>query len=114
MGDLQYVRQQRGELKGLHLVFVGEPANLGLSWLEAATVFPIKVTQVCPEGYEVKDDILREPQHNAKEKSRYPTIEDCFEECRCTIYDCWPYAESIRIEIDTSCVSSLPDKIGQS
>ena len=29
-----------------------------MSWLEAASVFPISVTQVCPEGYEVSQETI--------------------------------------------------------
>ena len=58
MGDLQFIRRHRGSVDGLTVAFVGEPTNLCMSWLEAATVFPIKVTQICPEGYEVDNDTL--------------------------------------------------------
>lgn len=51
MGDLQFIRRQRGSLDGLNVVFVGEVSNLCMSWLEAAARFPIRVTQIAPEGY---------------------------------------------------------------
>ncbi len=59
MADLLYLRQQGRELKGLKLVFVGEPSNLCLSWLEAATVFPMHVVQVCPPGFDVAAPTLQ-------------------------------------------------------
>ena len=53
LGDLQFVRRHRGNLDNLRVVFVGEHTNLCRSWLEAATILPIHVTQVCPQGYEL-------------------------------------------------------------
>lgn len=58
MGDLLYLRQIGRDLYKLKLVFVGEPANLCMSWLEAATVFPMHVVQVCPPGFEVPAQTL--------------------------------------------------------
>jgi ornithine carbamoyltransferase len=53
LGDLQYIRQKRGHLEDLNVVFVGEVTNLCMSWFEAAMKLPISVTQVAPQGYEL-------------------------------------------------------------
>ena len=58
LGDLAYIREQRGELNGLRVAFIGEAANLGHSWFEAAARYPIHVVQVCPAGYEVEAQFL--------------------------------------------------------
>ena len=52
LGDLTYLRARRGNLDGLRVVFVGEATNLCYPWFEAAARLPIRVTQVCPAGYE--------------------------------------------------------------
>lgn len=54
LGDLLYMRSRRGDLAGLKVAFVGGASNVCMSWLEAAAVLPIHVTQICPPGYEVK------------------------------------------------------------
>lgn len=95
LGDLAYVRASRGDLTGLRVVFVGEATNLGHSWFEAAARFPIHVTQVCPEGYEVKADFLQSIAQQARGK--VAVSRDLPEAVSGTdvIYtDCWPAAET--------------------
>jgi ornithine carbamoyltransferase len=50
VGDLQYLRRERGSLDGLSVVFVGETTNLCMSWFEAARILPISVVQAGPPG----------------------------------------------------------------
>jgi len=105
MGDLQYIRHYRGELKGLKVVFVGEPTNLCMSWLEAATVFPINVTQVCPKGYEVSGEVLHNLKKGAKgEIAITNDLENALKTVDVIYTDCWPHAgedtERKRIESD--------------
>lgn len=50
LGDLAYVMSQRGNLDGLKVVVAGPKGNIARSWLEAARVLPISVTQWCPVG----------------------------------------------------------------
>jgi ornithine carbamoyltransferase len=66
VGDLQYIRQQRGSLDGLNVAFVGEATNLCMSWFEAATRLPISVTQIAPRGYEVDPTILKQMKQGAQ------------------------------------------------
>lgn len=47
------ILERRGELDGLHLTFVGEDTNLCRSWCELTTIFDLRVTQVCPPGWEL-------------------------------------------------------------
>jgi ornithine carbamoyltransferase len=104
MGDLQYIRHHRGELKELQVVFVGEASNLCLTWLEAATVFPIKVTQVCPEGYEVDKETLRNLKKNAR--GEIAVTNDLYAALKPVdlIYtDCWPHTadDTIKKKIES-------------
>jgi ornithine carbamoyltransferase len=50
--------ERRGELDGLHVTFVGEDTNLCRSWCELTTIFDIRVTQVCPPGWEIPAALL--------------------------------------------------------
>jgi len=107
MGDLQYVRRYRGELDGLNVVFVGEATNLCLSWLEAAAVFPIRVTQICPRGYEVSQETLHSLKQGAKGEIVVTNDLDRALQTVDLIYtDCWPHADDDlqkkRIESDFS------------
>ncbi len=95
LGDLAYVRETRGDLAGLRVAFVGEATNLGHSWFEAAARFPIHVTQVCPEGYEVKADFLRRIAQQAQGKVAVSRDLPAAVSGTDVIYtDCWPAAEA--------------------
>jgi ornithine carbamoyltransferase len=83
---LLYLRERRGALAEAKVVFVGEPSNLCMSWLEAAAVLPYQI-QVqhldrlgprgmflpCPpvtRGEEVSAEAMRSPRcqnHAAKD-----------------------------------------------
>jgi ornithine carbamoyltransferase len=91
MGDLQYIRKYRGTLDGLKVVFVGEPTNLCMSWLEAAVKFPIKVIQVCPEGYEVNQELQHELKKNSVgEISVTNDFKNALRTVDLIYTDCWP------------------------
>lgn len=49
LGDLCFVKAQRGSIEGLKVVAVAPDANIIRSWVEAAAVLPISVTQIYPE-----------------------------------------------------------------
>jgi len=91
LGDLAFVRQARGSLDGLTVVFVGEPTNLCHSWCEAAARLPIQVIQVCPPGYEVNADYLRELMRSAVGvvKSTHE-LEPALRTADVVYTDCWP------------------------
>src|SRR5262245_45650964 len=66
VGDLQYIRRERGSLDALNVAFVGEASNLCMSWFEAATRLPISVTQIAPRGYEIDSKVLSQMQRAAR------------------------------------------------
>lgn len=92
IGDLQYVRQKRGSLDGLNVVFVGELTNLCMSWFEAAKVLPISVTQVAPEGYLAPLESVKSLNENAAGSIRVSSdMESAVTKGTDVLYtDCWP------------------------
>ena len=92
IGDLQYIRRERGSIEGLNVVFVGEVTNLCQSWFEAAARLPIRVTQVAPPGYELSASEVS--RLNAQAEGQIRSSHDLRAEVgRSTdvIYtDCWP------------------------
>lgn len=58
MADAQTLREHKGKLDGLKVAFVGDGNNVCASWAYLATRIPIDVTLVCPEGYELNEDVL--------------------------------------------------------
>lgn len=92
LGDLQYIRRERGTLDNLDVVFVGEIANLSMSWIEAAIKLPIKVTLVAPEQYLLPEEKLVEyNKHAVGEITVSTDLESVISRDTDVIYtDCWP------------------------
>ena len=91
LGDLAYVKEQRGDLTDLRVAFVGEATNLGHSWFEAAARFPIHVVQVCPAGYEVEAQFLQSIAREAKgEVSVSQDMHSAIADADVIYTDCWP------------------------
>lgn len=59
LGDLAYVKSRKRRVDGLKVVAVAPDANILHSWVEASLALPIRVTQIYPEQWHVKDrDLL--------------------------------------------------------
>jgi len=54
----QTLREHRGELKGLNLVFVGDGNNVANSLLVIASQLGMNFTLSCPIGYEQSEDLI--------------------------------------------------------
>ncbi len=95
MGDLQFLRQYRGSLKELKLVFVGEVTNICMSWFEAAVKFPISVVQVAPEGYEADQALLEKLNQNAVGSiSTSNALDEVIHQADVIYTDCWPSTDN--------------------
>ena len=58
LGDLSYIKCQRGNISGLKVVCVAPDANILRSWVEASIALPIEVVQVYPQQWHVRDERL--------------------------------------------------------
>jgi ornithine carbamoyltransferase len=95
LGDLLYLRGHRGALDGLRVAFVGAASNVGMSWLEAAAVLPIRVVQACPAGYEVDAEHLARLRAGAVGELQVEHDLDAALAGVDLIYtDCWPESAS--------------------
>jgi ornithine carbamoyltransferase len=65
LSDLQTIRERRGNLNSLKIVFVGEGANISNTWFEAAAKLNLNLTQACPEGYEVNNELFQYAKDNS-------------------------------------------------
>jgi ornithine carbamoyltransferase len=92
MGDLHFIKNLRGSIEGLNVVFSGETTNICMSWFEAAVRFPIRVTQVCPAGYEAPPELVK--KLNSKALGEICTSNDLEASVSSgtgLLYtDCWP------------------------
>lgn len=66
LADAQTLREHKGRLDGLKIAFVGDGNNMFASWANLATRFPIDLTLVCPEGFELNGDVHAHAQREAK------------------------------------------------
>ena len=60
IADLMTIREAKGQLRGLHLVYVGDGNNVALSLAHAAGKVGMHLTIACPPGYQPNADILTE------------------------------------------------------
>lgn len=58
LADCLTLIEQRGQLDGLSIAFVGDGNNVVNSWLNAASRLPISFRLACPLGYEPNAEIL--------------------------------------------------------
>jgi ornithine carbamoyltransferase len=110
LGDLAYVQSQRGSIDGLKIVGVAPDANILRSWVEASISLPIKVTQVYPEKWHVKDPVILNSNFTASTDMRELADADLI------LTDCWPNAaassELADFQITASILGSIrPDAI---
>ncbi len=92
LGDLAYIRAQRGRLEGLKVAFVGEATNLCHPWFEAAARLPIHVVQICPPGYEVDADFMAQVQRDAVgTMSVSQDLDAGLQDADVVYTDCWPH-----------------------
>lgn len=52
MTDMFTIREHRGHLDDLKIIFIGDGNNVANSWLNLARRLPIELVIICPEGYE--------------------------------------------------------------
>ena len=59
MADVMTVRESLGDLKGKHLVFVGDGNNVAHSLALICAMLDMRFTLACPDGYRMSDDWLK-------------------------------------------------------
>ncbi len=90
LADAQALREHKGDLSNLKLVFVGDGNNVCASWFEFAALLPLRVTLVCPKGYEVEKDILAFAQQHAKDRVAIThDLEDGLRDADAVYTDVW-------------------------
>ncbi|MHC4054576.1 ornithine carbamoyltransferase [Bradyrhizobium sp. 25ACV] len=82
LGDLAYVRSLRVSLDGLKVVGLAPDANILRSWVEASIALPLRVTQIYPEDWHIKD--IAAPNFTAS------TSLDALFDADVIVTDCWP------------------------
>ena len=60
LADLQTWFEQRGDIKGKHVCWIGDGNNMCQSYMNAAKLLDFKLTIACPVGYEPEQALLTE------------------------------------------------------
>ncbi len=68
LADCFTLRELRGRLEDLHIVFVGDGNNMVHSWLMAAAKLGFHFTLVCPPGYEPNQEIFETAKREARSR----------------------------------------------
>lgn len=55
IADFMTIKEEKGNLKGLNMVYVGDGNNVANSLLLGAAILGVNITISCPEGYEPED-----------------------------------------------------------
>jgi len=91
LSDLFTLYEMKGNLSNLKIVFVGEGSNIVNSWFNAAAKIDINLTQVCPEGFEVKEEIFKYAKDNSDgEVDITNNLIEGLSNADVILTDCWP------------------------
>lgn len=60
LADLRTAQDRFHTLEGLHFAWIGDGNNMAYSFIEAATLLPIRLTLACPDGYRPDAKLLAE------------------------------------------------------
>jgi len=99
LGDLAYVRSRRGHVDGLKIAVVAPDANILRSWVEASMALPVKVVQVYPEQWHVRDRDLLNANFSASTDVRELLDADVI------VTDSWP-GEALSAELSDYRISA--------
>ena len=66
LSDLMTLNEMKGRLEDQKIVFVGEGANISNTWFEAAAKLDLNLTQICPRGYEISNELFKYARDNSK------------------------------------------------
>lgn len=84
LGDLAFIQKIRGSLDNIKVVGLAPDANILRSWVEATNSMPIRVVQVYPAHWHIKDAKLANPYFETSEDIRHIFDADLI------ITDSWP------------------------
>lgn len=59
LSDIMTIIEVKSSYEGLRIAWVGDGNNVANSWVNAASVLGLDLILACPEGYEVKPEIIK-------------------------------------------------------
>jgi ornithine carbamoyltransferase len=89
LADCLTLIEQRGQLDGLSIAFVGDGNNIVNSWLNAASRLPISFRLACPPGYEPNADMLAAARQAGGDILITESLEDAVRNADAVYTDVW-------------------------
>lgn len=65
VADFMTVKEEKGKLRGINFVYVGDGNNVANSLLLGAAILGVNITISCPEGYEPPEEFVKKAQEIA-------------------------------------------------
>ena len=91
LADLVFIRTLKQTLSNLKVVFPGEATTLCHPWFEAVARLPIRLIQICPEGFQVNNHYLSKLRmHSAGLMEVSHNLNECVKDADVVYTDCWP------------------------
>ena len=59
LADLQTYREQRGDIRGKRVAWIGDGNNMCQTWIHAAEMCDFELAIACPEGFEPRADLVQ-------------------------------------------------------
>ncbi|MCM1991845.1 ornithine carbamoyltransferase [Oceanirhabdus seepicola] len=95
LSDLMTLNEMKGRLEDQKIVFVGEGANISNTWFEAAAKLDLNLTQICPTGYEISNELFRYARDNSKGEIVVTNdFEKGIKKADIILTDGWPLSEN--------------------
>jgi ornithine carbamoyltransferase len=89
LADCLTLIEQRGQLDGLKVTFVGDGNNVVNSWINAASKFPFHFALACPPGYEPDAEILKRARKNGAQVTMTSSVEEAVRDADAVYTDVW-------------------------
>jgi ornithine carbamoyltransferase len=70
LADLMTVKEHRGNLEDLTVVFIGDGNNVARSWVNASARLGFDFVLACPPGYGIEEDFVRRAYGDAPVRTR--------------------------------------------
>jgi len=89
LADCLTLIEQRGQLDGLKVTFIGDGNNVVNSWINAASKFPFFFVLACPPGYEPDAEILKRARKNGAQVMVTASVEEAVRDADAVYTDVW-------------------------
>jgi len=86
LADMQTFWEQRGNIKGKKVTWVGDGNNMCHSYINAARILDFELTIACPEGYDPDPDLVAQ---NSDRVTIYRDAKDAAKDSHLIVTDVW-------------------------